>query len=168
VSGVTYAELAPCRSPIGLIQAMITSPPPISLSTPLASLTPCSPSLRLSNFPISSGSDASPLIPDLFHAQKVYIFKALEQDAFPRFLRAKAFSNLTPLSSFVRLIAGLFVLWGAFVLGFSLIFLDYKPKVTRLWVSGLGLGLGFLERSPSSHFSVADVTPPLGLVCDRH
>jgi hypothetical protein len=117
---------------------MITSPPPISLSTPLASLTPCSPSLRLSNFPISSGSDASPLIPDLFHAQKVYIFKALEQDAFPRFLRAKAFSNLTPLSSFVRLIAGLFVLWGAFVLGFSLIFLDYKPKVTRLWVSGLG------------------------------
>jgi hypothetical protein len=117
VSGVTYAELAPCRSPIGLIQAMITSPPPISLSTPLASLTPCSPSLRLSNFPISSGSDASPLIPDLFHAQKVYIFKALEQDAFPRFLRAKAFSNLTPLSSFVRLIAGLFVLWGAFVPG---------------------------------------------------
>ncbi|RSH90099.1 Bud site selection protein, Revert to axial protein 1 [Saitozyma podzolica] len=92
------------------------------------------PSLRLSNFPISSGSDASPLIPDLFHAQKVYIFKALEQDAFPRFLRAKAFSNLTPLSSFVRLIAGLFVLWGAFVLGFSLIFLDYKPKVTRLWI----------------------------------
>jgi hypothetical protein len=120
---------------------MNTSPALISLVSPfqhpLASLTPCSPSLRLSNFPISSGSDASPLIPDLFHAQKVYIFKALEQDAFPRFLRAKAFSNLTPLSSFVRLIAGLFVLWGAFVLGFSLIFLDYKPKVTRLWVSGL-------------------------------
>lgn len=133
------------------------------------SLTRSSPSLRLTNFPISSGSDASPLIPDLFHAQKVYIFKALEQDAFPRFLRAKAFSNLTPLSSFVRLIAGLFVLWGAFVLGFSLIFLDYKPKVTRLWVSGLGL----LQMSYSSlypQFPAVNLTPPpaLGLVCRSH
>lgn len=93
-----------------------------------------SPSLRLNNFPISS-EETSPLIPDLFHEQKVYIFKALEQDAFPRFLRAKAFGNLTPLGSFVRLILGLLFLWGGFVLGFSLIFLDHKPKRDRLWVS---------------------------------
>ncbi|ORY24862.1 putative Bud site selection-related protein [Naematelia encephala] len=92
------------------------------------------PSLRVTNFPISSPNDASPLIPDLFHPQKVYIFKALEQDAFPRFLRAKAFGNLTPLGSFARLIAGLLCLWGGFVLAFSLIFLDWKPKRTRLWV----------------------------------
>ncbi|WRT65172.1 uncharacterized protein IL334_002115 [Kwoniella shivajii] len=91
------------------------------------------PSLRIHNFPISNTRDASPLIPDLFHLQKVYIFKALEQDAFPRFLRAKAFGNLTPLGSFVRLIAGLICLWGGFVLAFSLIFLDFKPKLTRLW-----------------------------------
>ncbi|WVW78893.1 hypothetical protein I302_100856 [Kwoniella bestiolae CBS 10118] len=91
------------------------------------------PSLRIHNFPISTPTSASPLIPDLFHAQKVYIFKALEQDAFPRFLRAKAFGNLTPLSSFVRLIAGLVCLWGGFVLAFSLIFLDWKPRLTRLW-----------------------------------
>ncbi|KAK8846612.1 hypothetical protein IAR55_005698 [Kwoniella newhampshirensis] len=92
------------------------------------------PSLRIDNFPISNGNEVSPLIPDLFHAQKVYIFKALEQDAFPRFLRAKAFGNLTPLGSFVRLIAGLLCLWGGFVLAFSLIFLDYKPRLTRLWL----------------------------------
>lgn len=79
--------------------------------------------------------DVSPFIPDLFHAQKVYVFKALEQDAFPRFLRAKAFANLTPLGSIVRLVAGLLCLWGAFVLAFSLIFLDYKPRLTRLWAS---------------------------------
>ncbi|WWD08098.1 hypothetical protein V865_006209 [Kwoniella europaea PYCC6329] len=91
------------------------------------------PSLRIHDFPISTPDSASPMIPDLFHAQKVYIFKALEQDAFPRFLRAKAFGNLTPLGSFVRLIVGLVCLWGGFVLAFSLIFLDWKPRLTRLW-----------------------------------
>jgi len=100
-----------------------------------------SPSLRLVNFPISS-QEASPLIPDLFHAQKNYIFRALEQDAFPRFLRAKAFGNLTPLGSFVRLILGLLLLWGGFVLAFSLIFLDHKPKRDRLWVSQTALSPG--------------------------
>ncbi|KAL1408145.1 Bud site selection protein, Revert to axial protein 1 [Vanrija albida] len=90
--------------------------------------------LRLSNFPVSSEGHTSPLIPDLFHAQKLYIFRALEQDAFPRFLRAKAFGNLTPMSSFVRLVLGLAVLWGAFVLAFTLIFLDWKPRRVRAWV----------------------------------
>jgi hypothetical protein len=91
---------------------------------------------RIHEFPSTPfNDDAPPSIPDLFHAQKVYIFKALEQDAFPRFLRAKAFGNLTPMGSFVRLVLGLIVLWGGFVLAFSLIFLDYKPRLTRLWVS---------------------------------
>ncbi|TXT13387.1 hypothetical protein VHUM_00754 [Vanrija humicola] len=90
--------------------------------------------LRLSNFPVSSEGHTSPLIPDLFHAQKLYIFRALEQDAFPRFLRAKAFGNLTPMSSFVRLCLGLLVLWGAFVLAFSLLFLDWHPRRYRAWV----------------------------------
>ncbi|WVQ83916.1 hypothetical protein IAT38_006060 [Cryptococcus sp. DSM 104549] len=92
------------------------------------------PSLRVYNFPDSVNGDVSPLIPDLFHAQKVYVFKALEQDAFPRFLRAKGFANLTPLGSLIRLITGLLCLWGAFVLAFSLIFLDFKPRLTRLWL----------------------------------
>jgi hypothetical protein len=47
----------------------------------------------------------------MFHAQKEYIFKAMEQDAFPCFLRSKAIGNLTPMSVLVRLIAGLLVLW---------------------------------------------------------
>jgi hypothetical protein len=92
------------------------------------------PALRLTNFPVSTEHKTSPLIPDLFHAQKLYIFRALEQDAFPRFLRAKAFGNLTPTSALVHLIAGLLVLWGAFVLAFTFIFLDWKPRLTRLWV----------------------------------
>lgn len=92
------------------------------------------PALRLTNFPVSTETKTSPLIPDLFHAQKLYIFRALEQDAFPRFLRAKAFGNLTQTSALVRLILGLVILWGAFVLAFTLIFLDWKPRLTRLWV----------------------------------
>ena len=92
------------------------------------------PSLRIHEFPQSPDGDASPFIPDIFHAQKVWIYKTLEQDAFPRFLRAKAFGNLTPMGSFVRLVLGLIVLWGGFVLAFSLIFLDWKPRLTRLWV----------------------------------
>ena len=92
------------------------------------------PSLRIHEFPSSPDGDASPYIPDIFHAQKVWIYKTLEQDAFPRFLRAKAFGNLTPMGSFVRLVLGLIVLWGGFVLAFSLIFLDWKPRLTRLWV----------------------------------
>lgn len=87
------------------------------------------------DFPSSdSTTNPSPLIPDLFHPQKVYIFRALEADAFPRFLRAKAFANLTPGGAFWRLIIGLIILWGAFVTGFSLIFLDYSRR-TRIWVS---------------------------------
>lgn len=92
------------------------------------------PALRLTNFPVSTENKVSPLIPDLFHAQKLYIFRALEQDAFPRFLRAKAFGNLTPTSALAHLVLGLLVLWGAFVLAFTFIFLDWKPRLTRLWV----------------------------------
>lgn len=71
----------------------------------------------------------------MFHQQKHYIFRALEADAFPRFLRAKAFANLSPAGSFWRLIMGLLILWGGFVLGFSLIFLDRQPRALRVWVS---------------------------------
>lgn len=84
--------------------------------------------------PDNDAADVDGSIPDLLHSQKTYIFKALEQDAFPRFLRAKAFGNLTPLGSFVRLALGLFCLWAGFVVAFTLIFLDYEPKIRRLWV----------------------------------
>lgn len=92
------------------------------------------PALRLTNLPVSPDSKVSPLIPDIFHAQKLYIFRALEQDAFPRFLRAKAFGNLTPQSALVHLIVGLIVLWGALTLSFTFVFLDWSPKARRLWI----------------------------------
>jgi hypothetical protein len=59
----------------------------------------------------------------------------MEQDAFPRFLRSKAFGNLTPLTALARLIAGLIVLWIGLAVGFSLIFLDVQPKSKRFFVS---------------------------------
>jgi len=100
------------------------------------------PSLRIHSFPLSSAHEPkSPSelnmmaqIPDIYHAQKEYCFKAMEQDAFPRFLRSKAFGNLTPVSALVRLIAGLLILWIGLATGFSLIFLDIQPKSKRFFV----------------------------------
>jgi hypothetical protein len=101
------------------------------------------PALRVHTFPLASNQDPKSdserslmaQIPDMFHAQKEYCFRAMEQDAFPRFLRAKAFGNLTPLSALVRLIVGLIVLWIGLAAGFSLIFLDVHPKSKRFFVS---------------------------------
>ena len=101
------------------------------------------PSLRIHSFPLSSTNEPKSApelsimaqIPDMFHAQKEYCFRAMEQDAFPRFLRAKAFGNLTPVSALVRLIVGLIVLWIGLAAGFSLIFLDVHPKSKRFFVS---------------------------------
>jgi len=101
------------------------------------------PALRLHTFPLTSGQDPKSdadksllaQIPDMFHAQKEYCFRAMEQDAFPRFLRSKAFGNLTPLTALVRLIVGLLVLWVGLAVGFSLIFLNVEPKSKRFFVS---------------------------------
>lgn len=104
-------------------------------------------SLRIPDFPINSeslphaGSEEYEVeseflasIPDLFVSQKEYIYRSMEQDTFPRFLRSKAFGNLTPLSSLVRLSIGLMLIWIGLSLGFSMIFLDSKPQAKRLWV----------------------------------
>jgi hypothetical protein len=105
------------------------------------------PSLRIHSFPLNSAnmpaSDSPDYevengilaqVPDMFHAQKEYVFRAMEQDAFPRFLRAKAFGNLTPVSALVRLCVGLLVLWAGLAAGFALIFLDVKPKSKRFFL----------------------------------
>lgn len=110
------------------------------------------PSFRIHSFPLSSNqlptptspdyeveSSALAQIPDMFHPQKEYVFRAMEQDAFPRFLRAKAFGNLTPISALVRLCVGLLVLWAGLATAFSLVFLDVTPKSKRFFVSGLGV-----------------------------
>ncbi|KAJ6261729.1 hypothetical protein Dda_2527 [Drechslerella dactyloides] len=72
--------------------------------------------------------------PEVFDEAKDYVFQAMERDAFPGFLRAKAFGNIVPPSSLARLIVGLLGMFGAFWAGFCLIFLDIKPKTTRLWL----------------------------------
>ncbi|TFK23335.1 hypothetical protein FA15DRAFT_469386 [Coprinopsis marcescibilis] len=100
------------------------------------------PALRIHSFPLSSSqepksqNDLSIMAqtPDMFHAQKEYCFRAMEQDAFPRFLRSKAFGNLTPISALARLIAGLIILWIGLAVGFALIFLDVTPKSKRFFL----------------------------------
>ena len=112
------------------------------------------PALRIHSFPLSSSHDPKTQaelnlmaqVPDMFHAQKEYCFRAMEQDAFPRFLRSKAFGNLTPISALVRLIAGLIILWIALAVGFSLIFLDVHPKSKRFFVSQPTRPLSYVRR----------------------
>lgn len=99
--------------------------------------------LRINSFPISSSTLPHPQdaeqqralarIPDMFHSQKEYVFRTMEADVFPRFLRAKAFGNLTPISVLVRLSLGLLALWAALATAFSFIFLDVD-RAKRCWV----------------------------------
>jgi hypothetical protein len=72
--------------------------------------------------------------PELFDAAKDYVFQAMERDAFPGFLRAKALGNLVPPSILMRLIIGLLSMFAAFWVAFILIFLNY-PRHIRIWVS---------------------------------
>ncbi|KAH7090853.1 regulator of G protein signaling [Auriculariales sp. MPI-PUGE-AT-0066] len=105
------------------------------------------PALRIHSFPLSANSLPNPQspayenesaalaqVPDMFHAQKEYVFRAMEQEAFPRFLRAKAFGNLTPVSALVRLVIGMLCLWAGLATAFALIFLDVKPKSVRFFL----------------------------------
>jgi hypothetical protein len=74
--------------------------------------------------------------PELFDAAKDYVFQAMERDAFPGFLRAKALGNLVPPSIMMRLIIGLLSMFATFWVAFILIFLNY-PRHTRAWVSSV-------------------------------
>lgn len=71
--------------------------------------------------------------PELFDAAKDYVYQAMERDAFPGFLRAKALGNLVPPSIMMRLVIGLLAMFAAFWTSFILIFLDY-PRHIRVWV----------------------------------
>jgi hypothetical protein len=81
--------------------------------------------------------------PDVFLEAKDYVFQAMERDAFPGFLRSKALGNLVPASVMLRLVIGLLAMFGGFWAAFALIFLDIKPRATRLWVSALCALHGF-------------------------
>lgn len=71
--------------------------------------------------------------PEVFDAAKDYVFQAMERDAFPGFLRAKALGNLVPISLMARLIVGLLALFGGLWAAFILIFLG-KSRTLRCWV----------------------------------
>ena len=71
--------------------------------------------------------------PEMFDVAREYIFQAMEREAFPGFLKAKAMGNLIPVSCLARLILGLLGLFGGFWAGFAMIFLGYS-RVTRCWV----------------------------------
>jgi hypothetical protein len=72
--------------------------------------------------------------PEVFDVAKDYVFQAMERDAFPGFLRARALGNLIPPTIVARLTIGLIALFGGLWTAFVLIFLDY-PRSTRCWVS---------------------------------
>lgn len=71
--------------------------------------------------------------PEVFDVAKDYVFQAMERDAFPGFLRARALGNLIPPTIVARLIVGLIAMFGAFWTAFILIFLDMSRQ-TRCWV----------------------------------
>lgn len=72
--------------------------------------------------------------PEVFDEAKEYVFQAMERDAYPGFLRAKAFGNLVPPSLMLRLVVGLLAMFGGFWTSFILIFLDYS-RALRCTVS---------------------------------
>lgn len=72
--------------------------------------------------------------PEIFDDAKDYVFQAMERDAFPGFLQAKALGNLVPLSILIRLIIGLLSLGGGFWAGYYCILRNIS-RSTRCWVS---------------------------------
>lgn len=71
--------------------------------------------------------------PEVFNDAKEYVFQAMERDAFPGFLQAKALGNLVPLSILLRLALGLGCLTAGFWGGFYMI-LTNTSRATRCWV----------------------------------
>ncbi|KAK2738762.1 Bud site selection protein, Revert to axial protein 1 [Myotisia sp. PD_48] len=71
--------------------------------------------------------------PEVFDTAKDYVFQAMERDAFPGFLQAKALGNLVPPSILARLVIALASFGGGFWAAFYLILTD-APRSSRLWV----------------------------------
>lgn len=71
--------------------------------------------------------------PEVFDPAKDYVFQAMERDAFPGFLQAKALGNLVPLSILIRLAVALVSFGGGFWGAFYVV-LRNKPRNIRCWV----------------------------------
>ncbi|KAE8368209.1 RGS domain-containing protein [Aspergillus caelatus] len=71
--------------------------------------------------------------PEVFDPAKDYVFQAMERDAFPGFLQAKALGNLVPLSTIARLAFALISFGGGFWGAFYVVLRD-KPRHIRCWL----------------------------------
>lgn len=69
--------------------------------------------------------------PEVFDEAREYVFKAMEYDAYPNFLRNNALKNVTKKSAVIRIMLSMICGFGAFWTGYTLIFMDYQPKPTR-------------------------------------
>ncbi|KAF2858109.1 regulator of G protein signaling superfamily [Piedraia hortae CBS 480.64] len=82
--------------------------------------------------------------PEVFEAAKDYVFQAMERDAFPGFLRAKALGNLVAPDMMLRLIIGLLSLFAGLWTAFTLIFRGWD-RPTRCWlILPFAVGVYFL------------------------
>ncbi|KAN0068862.1 RGS domain containing protein [Elaphomyces granulatus] len=71
--------------------------------------------------------------PEVFDVAKDYVFQAMERDAFPGFLRAKALENLVPPSIVACLTFALTCFGGGFWAAFFVVLTD-APRNIRCWV----------------------------------
>ncbi|BCR95933.1 putative RGS domain protein (Rax1) [Aspergillus luchuensis] len=71
--------------------------------------------------------------PEVFDPAKDYVFQAMERDAFPGFLQAKALGNLVPLTILARLAFALISFGGGFWGAFYVVLRD-KPRHIRCWL----------------------------------
>lgn len=71
--------------------------------------------------------------PEVFDPAKDYVFQAMERDAFPGFLQAKALGNLVPLSIVARLAFALISFGGGFWAAFYVVLSD-QHRDLRCWV----------------------------------
>ncbi|KAF7715418.1 Regulator of G protein signaling (RGS) domain-containing protein [Penicillium ucsense] len=71
--------------------------------------------------------------PQVFDSAKDYVFQAMERDAFPGFLQAKALGNLVPLSIVARLAFALICFGAGFWAAFYVV-LRNEPRHVRCWV----------------------------------
>ena len=91
--------------------------------------------------------------PEVFDDAKDYVFQAMERDAFPGFLQAKALGNLVPLSIIIRLALGLAAFGSGFWGGYYMI-LRNVPKHIRCLVSYFDFGVCESMLTPHSQLII--------------
>ncbi|KAH3685457.1 hypothetical protein WICPIJ_003572 [Wickerhamomyces pijperi] len=69
--------------------------------------------------------------PEVFDDARNYVYSVMERECHPFFLEQYAIHNINNRSILLRLIGGLFSLFAAFWIAYSLIFIDIKPKAIR-------------------------------------